>query len=1446
MRSDLMSKLHISKNNIRRSFGKIKDIAPVPNLIEIQSTSFNEFAQLDFLPSERKLVGLEKVLKDVFPIEYNDKMSLEYVSYELGQWACTCGKLTGIENRYQWSCSSCKKSDCSRLDADFTCRFCKKKAARYKTCSNCLSRVIVKLPMTLDECRSSEQTFSMPLKVKIQLISWSLDANNKKVIHDIKEQDIFFADIPVMADLYEENGKFLLGNLGTFLINGVDRVIVSQLHRSPGVVFSQSKKVKDFRGRPYYLARVIPMRGSWLDFEFDSNDYCYVRIDKKKKILVTTFLQALGVPRENIVSLFYNFEKIQAQKGEFYRQVDTSLLGQRIEKGMLPEKEEKAFLGNRVTKDIISRLAKVGIDKLILRKASLLNRVFASDVIDSDTGEILVEQGQVFTEDHYEMFKRFKNLEFALIQSSGYVFQPTIAMTLTQDRCMNEEDALKELHAKIFPGDTSSLKEIKQRFEDLFFNPRFYDLTKVGRIRMNRKLGLETSEETTVLTKEDLIATIRYLVGLRERGEGELDDIDHLGNRRVRLVGELLTNQIYLGFLRIERIIRERFRMQEPHSALMPQDFLNVKPLSVVLREFFGLGQLSQFMDQTNPLAEVAHKRRLSALGPGGVLKDRATYEIRDVHTSHYGRICPIETPEGQTIGLISSLATYAMVNDLGFIETAYRPVKDGKIKDEVVFLDAFQEQDQFIAQPDEAITQDLKLQESKVFARNQGNFLYADADKINYIDLSPKQLVSVSSALIPFLEHDDASRALMGANMQRQAVPLINPHNTLVGTGMEREIAKASGGVLTAKRAGVVEFVSSEKIMIRADESEFRNMDEWISQAIDTYHLRKFQRSSHSTWIHHTPIVKRGDRVEAGSILTNGSSIKNGELALGANLMVAFMPWHGYNFEDAIVLNKRLVAEDILTSVHIDEYKVDARDTKLGPEEITRDIPNVSEIALAGLDEDGIVRIGTRVKAGDILVGKVTLKGDIQYSPEEKLLRAIFGEKSREVRDTSLRVPPGIEGTVVDVKIFSRSGVRKDKRYKDEITKFVTKVEADFTDHAALLEKMISESIAQGLDGQKPAANTSKAVLSDGVFDKEKLLSKPLSELFLLKAADKEMTEKISKLKNSFENQLRILAVLKEERINKLKKGDVLPSGVIKMVKVYIAMKRTIQAGDKLAGRHGNKGVVSTIVPREDMPSLEDGTPVDIVLNPLGVPSRMNVGQILETALGLAGKELGNQLDALIKTQGYQEVKAHLKHSYGVDLIEAYEKEYGKDGIMELAVKTAQQGVQYQTPVFDGAQYDTDIKPLLEELNLPPVGAFRLRDGRTGEYFDQPVTVGTIYMMKLNHMVDDKVHARSVGPYSLVTQQPLGGKAQLGGQRLGEMEVWALEAYGAAYTLQEMLTYKSDDVSGRHKVYEAIVRGEDVPEPGVPESFNVLIKELQSLGLQVDLFKSGKEKASE
>lgn len=1442
-----MSTLQRSKNTIRKSFGKIEDIVPVPNLIEIQSISFNDFAQLDYLPEERQLIGLEKVLRDIFPIEYEDKMSLEYVSYELGHLSCTCGNLMGIENRYQWRCTACKKSDCSRLDEHMTCRFCKKETAKYKTCPNCLSRVVVKVPMTVDECRSSGQTFSMPLKVKMQLVSWTRDDAGNKVIHDVKEQDIFFADVPVMADLYERDGRYRLGDLGTFLINGVDRVIVSQLHRSPGVVFSQSKKVKDFRGRPYYLARVIPMRGSWLDFEFDSNDFLYVRIDRKKKLLVTTFLQALGVARNEILPLFYSFDLITCEDGEFFRAVDKSLLGQRIEKGMLPEKQEKQFVGQRVTLDMLERLEKAGIKKLALASSHLLNRMVVEDVIDAQTGEVLVEQGSLFSQEHLASIKQLKKGVFKVVQSTGYVFQPVIAMTLSQDRCASEAEALKEVHTKVWPGDSSTLKEIKERFENLFFNGRFYDLTKVGRVRMNRKLGLDVDVKTAVLTKEDIIATVRYLVNLRERGEGELDDIDHLGNRRVRLVGELLNNQMYLGFLRIERIVRERFRIQEAHGALMPQDFLNVKPLSAVIREFFGLGQLSQFMDQTNPLAEIAHKRRLSALGPGGVLKDRATFEIRDVHQSHYGRICPIETPEGQTVGLISSLATYAMVNDLGFIETAYLPVKQSKLQDKVTFLDAFQEEDQYIAQASQDLTPSKKSAEDKIFARHQGNFMYIEPDKVTYRDLSPKQIVSVSAALIPFLEHDDAVRALMGANMQRQAVPLIKTEAPIVGTGMEREIAKASGAVIAAKRAGTVLFASAEKVVVQVPVESFKTLEDWMFNGIDTYHLKKFCRSSYSTWIHHTPIVKRGDQVKVGDVLTDGQAVNTGELALGVNLLVAFMPWHGYNFEDAVVLSKRLVADDMLTSVHIDEYIVDARDTKLGPEEITRDIPNVSDVALEGLDEDGIVRIGTRVKPGDILVGKVTLKGDIQYSPEEKLLRAIFGEKSREVRDTSLRVPPGVQGTVTDVKIFSRSGVRKDKRYKEEVTKQVEKLERDFTQHTEFLQTMAVESLAKLLHGKKAKADVLKTALGkSGAFEADKIKQLAFESVLTLKAAENDLNDQIKAAKDSYENQVRILTGLKEERINNLKKGDPLPSGVIKMVKVYIAMKRTVSAGDKIAGRHGNKGVVSTIVPREDMPYLDNGTSVDIVLNPLGVPSRMNVGQILETVLGLAGRELGKQVQEALETKGYAEVKNVLTTWYGKDLVSAYEKEYGKEEVLELARRTGKEGILFATPVFDGAVFEKDVKPLLRECGLPESGVFKVRDGRTGDYFDQPVTVGTIYIMKLNHMVDDKLHARSVGPYSLVTQQPLGGKAQQGGQRLGEMEVWALEAYGSAYALQEMLTYKSDDVGGRHKVYEAIVRSEEVPDPGVPESFNVLIKELQSLGLQVDLFKSGKEKVGE
>ncbi|MGA9530878.1 MAG: hypothetical protein WBQ73_03235, partial [Candidatus Babeliales bacterium] len=897
-----MSKLQVGRGVIRKSFGKIKDIVPVPNLIEIQSKSFNDFVQLDYLPEERENVGLEKVLKSVFPIHSHGKMSLEFVSYELGVWSCTCGHVRGMVNRYTWKCASCKKSSCSRLDDDGTCTFCTKTEARYIRCDNCLARVTIQMPMTIEECRFSGQTYSMPLKIKVQLISWSDNEQGEKFVQDVKEQDIFFADIPVMAGIYDDGKRLKLGELGTFLINGVDRVIVSQLHRSPGAVFSQSKKVKDFRGRPYYLARIIPMRGSWLDFEFDSNDHLYVRIDKKKKILVTVFLQALGYTRTELLPLFYTFHTVEVKKGSFYLKVDESLIGQRLDRSMFTNKKlEEACAGKHITQENYKLLSNEGIKELPLHKKLVIDSVVGYDVEHPQSGELLVEQGQAITENQYVSLSKCSGLTFNIIQKSGYVFHPTIATTLAQDKCFSEEEALKEVHVKVWPGDSSILKEVKERLFNLFFNERFYDLTRVGRVRMNMKLGLTTPETVEVLTKEDIIETIRYLVNLRERGEGVLDDIDHLGNRRVRLVGELLGNQVYMGFLRIERIVRERFRLQETNSVLMPQDFLNVKPLSAAIREFFCMGQLSQFMDQTNPLAGIAHQRRFSALGPGGIAKERATYEIRDVHISHYGRICPVETPEGQTVGLISSLATYANVNDLGFIETAYRPVKNRRILDEVVFLDAFTESKHIIVEASSSYADNM-IDEGQVFARYQGNFLYVDAHEVEYVDLSPKQLVSVSSAAIPFIAHDDPTRALMGANMGRQAVPLIDLQVPTVATGIEKEIVKSSGAVIVAKRSGVVAYVSSRKIIIKADENQFKNTEAWIAQGIDIYPLRKFERSSYSTWIHHSPIVHVGDRVEVGDILTNGPAIKDGELALGSNLLLEYMSFFGFNFEDAII----------------------------------------------------------------------------------------------------------------------------------------------------------------------------------------------------------------------------------------------------------------------------------------------------------------------------------------------------------------------------------------------------------------------------------------------------------------------------------------------------------------------------------------------------------------
>jgi DNA-directed RNA polymerase subunit beta len=1444
-----MSQFGKNKGIIRKSFGKIREVVSLPNLIEVQSKSFNDFVQLDSLPSERKKVGLEKVFRDTFPIEHKDRVSLEFVSYELGEWSCVCGSLKGIEARYKWNCSSCKKSGANSLKNLSECPSCEKNTAQYIHCKKCLSRVEIKTELTTDECRYSGKTFSLPLRVKMQLVSWDIDPKtSSKIIRDIKEQVVFFCDLPVMIDLYKDyDDRFKLGSQGTFLINGVDRVVVSQIHRAPGVTFTLSKKIKDFRGHPHHIARIIPGRGSWIDFEFDYNDLLYVRIDKKKKILVTTFLQAIGIEREKILSTFYDSDVIEEKNGEFRKKITYELVGQRVESGSFSKETSKLFVaGKRLTKSNVDKLLKEGIKFLVVRKNSLVNRILSKDIVDPDTGEVVALQGTVLVEEIIDQIAQIKNCVINIAKSSGYVLQPTLALTFAQDTTSSYDDALREVYSKLKPGDIPNAKIMAEYVNNLFFNPRFYDLTIVGRIRTNRKLNMNTSTSMTCLSKEDVIMTLKYLIGLKERGEGVLDDVDHLGNRCIRLVGELLQSQLYVGFARIERIVRERFRLQENYAVVMPYDFLNVKPLSAVLREFFGTGQLSQFMDQTNPLAEMAHKRRLSALGPGGLTRDRATFEVRDVHTSHYGRICPIETPEGQNIGLISSLATYAKVDDLGFIETPYRKVEDGVVDNNVVYLDAFEELGEKIAQSMVVLDKKNKIKKDQILVRKNGNILFSGAKEVSYIDASPRQLFSVATALIPFLEHDDANRALMGSNMQRQAVPLVRCEEPIVGTGMEKEVGTTEGVVTLAKNPGKVTYVSAEKIVV-AHEIDDKSDDRFFSDLVDVYNLKKFSRSSHNTCIHHTPIVQVGDEVKKGDVITNGPATQNGELALGSNISVAFMSWRGYNFEDAIVVSKRLVSDDVFTSVHVEELVVEARDTKLGAEEITKDIPNVSEKKLESLDEDGIVKVGTRVSPGDILVGKVTLKGDIQVSPEEKLLRAIFGEKSREVRDTSLRVPPGKEATVIDVKVFSRSGIRKNKRYKDVVQKETLKVEEDLRCQVTALEGIIRIKVIDLLHNVKPKKEAMvKPFLNKGLLDRDLLQKLDLSKLLSLDTSNKNVNDKVAHYKEILSNQIHVLTALKEDQISKLRKGDDLQSGVIKMIKVYLAKKRRLSVGDKMAGRHGNKGVVSRIVNIEDMPYLDNGQHIDILLNPLGVPSRMNIGQILEAIIGMAGKTLGNQFADKINSLSKDSIKKELIKFYGDDVINKIEKDYGQDALSSIAEKTVRSGVSLKTPVFEGADYEKDIKCLLGEASLPENGTFTLFDGQTGERFSQPITVGFIYMMKLNHLADNKLHARSVGPYSLITQQPLGGKAQFGGQRLGEMEVWALYAHGAAYALQEMLTIKSDDVNGRIKAYEAIVRGDEVPDSGVPESFNVLVKELQSLGLQIDLFKTSKEQVGE
>ncbi len=1420
---------NISRDSLvkRKSFAKKQSNISLPNLIEVQSRSFNDFVQLDILLENRKNIGLEKVFRDIFPIHYNESMSLEYIGYELGNWACACGVMCGIEERYSWVCSSCGGNGVGELNEVKECGVCKKNTADYKRCPSCLIRVKIKPTLSVSECRFESQSFTLPLKVKLQLVSWQIE-NDIKTIRDVKEQSIFFLDLPVMIDIYEENKKYLLGSNGTFIVNGVDRVVVSQIHRSAGVIFSLNKKSKDNNASVIYSAKIIPMRGSWIDFEIDSKDLLYVRVDKTKKLLATTFLQAIGISRQEISTLFYKFYNYIVKNNNIYLKLDEFLLGMRLEAGMLPKNLEQQFVHKQITNDLLKRLHGFNVEYLYINKSNILNKYLGQDIVDVNTGELLVKKGEILTDLMYKKISAFNDISFLLVSSAGHVLNPIIHLTLTADKCPNVETALKELYHKMFPGDNAPLQEMKDRINNIFFNGKFYDLTKVGRIKINRKLGLNISENILALTKEDLIATIRYLIVLREQGEGEIDDIDHLGNRRVRLVGELLANQVYSGMLKLERIVKERFRIQDTNKAIAPYDLINAKPLAGIIREFFATGQLSQFLDQTNPLSEIAHKRRLSSLGPGGVLKDRATYEVRDVHTSHYGRICPIETPEGQAIGLISSLAALAFVNDLGFIETPYHPVINGNVQDDVVYLDAFKESNLYIAQIEFVNNKKIK-NDTTVLARYQGDFVYTQSENIQYIDVSPNQLFSVATALIPFLQHDDAVRALMGSNMQRQAVPLVKAEAPVVGTGLEKDIAKASQTCLLAFEDGVVEYVSSSKIVIKADRRAFNFVDDWLANGVSTYKLRTFEGSSYNTLIHQTPIVEVGQFVKKGQLLTNATSVKDGELALGTNLTVAYMPWNGYNYEDAIILNQRIVSENLLTSIHIEEYSLDARETRLGPEEITKDIPSISEAEISCLDEDGIVKVGTRVKAGDILVGKITLKGDSQNSPEEKLLRAIFGEKSREVRDTSLRVPAGVDGVVIDVKVFSRSGARKDQRYKSVVAQESIKLKEEFSLYKKTLEKMVRQELLNIIDDLLG--------LSQSDFDNESIDS--LFDKIMLKYP---LNNQINKIISSYRIQLKVMEGLQKEELSSLKCGDQLASGVLKMVKVYIATMRPMQVGDKMAGRHGNKGVVSLILPREDMPFMEDGTPVDIILNPLGVPSRMNLGQILEMILGLCGKALGEKTAKLINENSYDSVKNELVKIFSLNVISEIENTSGPDGLKKFAKYISDHGVYFSASVFDSGNFEDDIIPLIDQAGLSRKGTYKLIDGRTGEYFDQQVTVGLMYMIKLNHMVDDKLHARSVGPYSLVTQQPLGGKAQAGGQRFGEMEVWALEGYGAANILQELLTYKSDDITGRHKVYDALVRGENVPEAGLPESFNVLVKELQALGLKIVLFKSDKE----
>ncbi|HEY6996303.1 MAG TPA: DNA-directed RNA polymerase subunit beta [Candidatus Binatia bacterium] len=1278
----------------------------------------------------------------------------------------------------------------------------------------------------VEECHQRGMTFAAPLKVTVQLVLWDIDQQTgARSIKNVKEQEVYFGEIPLMTIN------------GTFMINGTERVIVSQLHRSPGVFFEHDKGKTHASGKLLYSARVIPYRGSWVDLEFDPRDILYVRIDRRRKFHATVLLRALGMTTEDLLNYYYKSDTVVFDGRKPALVFNPShLLNAKVSADVRDPKSNDIIVkeGKKFTRPILRQMEAAKMKQVPVVWEDILGRVAAHDIVDPQTKEILVECNHEITQDKVDLIrdKGIHQIEVLFIDDSSV--GPYLRNTLLQDRIKSPQDAILEIYRRLRPGDPPTVESATNFFNNLFFNPDRYDLSKVGRLKLNHRLKLNVPLEQGTLRKEDILEVVRYLMELKN-GNGSVDDIDHLGNRRVRAVGELVENHFRVGLVRMERAIKEKMSLQDIET-LMPQELINYKPVSAALKEFFGSSQLSQFMDQTNPLSEITHKRRLSALGPGGLTRERAGFEVRDVHPTHYGRVCPIETPEGPNIGLIASLTTYARVNDFGFIETPYREVENGRVTDRIRYLSALEEEDHVIAQANAPIDGRGNFTVDLVSARKGGEFVMARPEEINFMDVSPNQLVSVAASLIPFLENDDANRALMGSNMQRQAVPLLRTEAPLVGTGMEKTVARDSGVTVVARRDGLVESVDSTRIVIKADKTSGPR-----DTGVDIHNLVKYQRSNQNTCINQRPIVLVGDQVKAGEVIADGPSTEMGELALGRNVVVALMPWGGYNFEDSILISERVVKEDIYTSIHIEEFECVSRDTKLGPEEITRDIPNVGDEALMDLDESGIIRIGAEVKPGDILVGKITPKGETQLSPEEKLLRAIFGEKAGEVRDTSLRVPPGVEGTVINVRIFSRKGLGKDERSKIIEDEEVIRLRKDQHDEIRILQDGALRRLKRLLVGRRLAGRISddsrKVLLNKGQeLTEEDLDQLPMSYWGEIRVDNESVENELSRIIDSTTGQINQIKRAFEDKIEKLKGGDELPPGVIKMVKVFVAIKRKLQVGDKMAGRHGNKGVISRILPEEDMPYLEDGTPVDVVLNPLGVPSRMNVGQILEAHLGWAARSLGQQIDELLRTQNgdgdtlRRRLKDFLNTREANELIEG-----AKDPeILKLADKY-REGVHIASPVFDGAA-EEEIFNLLRKAGLPATGQVTLYDGRTGEPFDGKVTVGVMYIMKLHHLVDDKIHARSTGPYSLVTQQPLGGKAQFGGQRLGEMEVWALEAYGAAYTLQEMLTVKSDDVVGRTRMYEAIVKGDNLLEPGLPESFNVMVKELQSLGLDVDL----------